>query len=313
MGDINFSIFKDVNLNKQVNLDVNKNVNANVNNPDQLATAEADAEAFGPNALAEVDAYTLVTEPEAGTGGTDSEASGSVDALGNTTTIDFVPETSVSVNLDGDPQETLEGGEVVPNADDINGSGSLAPLNGAITENDQPLPVADIIEFNGDLDLTFSEAISGQANEYTLDNDLVVSFGTQELDLNGDETSAEGELTLTIPESSVFLVEELAGGEVEVTYDGPGEAEAEPFWTHPDLSEPTVAATAFVLNSESIEEGFGDWALEASIEDSITTPGTPGTGGTAFAYAQSLSALDLNPLGGGSPEPTPETEVEVTV
>jgi len=59
-GNIAFNIAKNVNLNKVVNLDINKNVNANVNNPDQLATAEADAEAFGPYALAEVDAYTLV-------------------------------------------------------------------------------------------------------------------------------------------------------------------------------------------------------------------------------------------------------------
>ncbi len=37
----------------------------NVDNPDQLATAEADAEAFGKYALAETDAFTYVTENEA--------------------------------------------------------------------------------------------------------------------------------------------------------------------------------------------------------------------------------------------------------
>ena len=65
MGDINFNVFKDVNLNKQVTLDIDKNVNVNVNNNDILATAEADAEAFGSNALAEVDVLTLATETEA--------------------------------------------------------------------------------------------------------------------------------------------------------------------------------------------------------------------------------------------------------
>ena len=65
MGDIAFNIEKNVDLNKVVNLDVLKNVEANVDNPDQLATAEVDAEAFGPFALAEVDAYTYVTETEA--------------------------------------------------------------------------------------------------------------------------------------------------------------------------------------------------------------------------------------------------------
>ncbi|MDJ0678499.1 MAG: hypothetical protein QNJ18_01390 [Xenococcaceae cyanobacterium MO_167.B52] len=64
-GDIAFNITKDVNLNKIVTLDILKTVNVEVNNPDQLATAEADAEAFGPFALAEVDAYTYVTEFEA--------------------------------------------------------------------------------------------------------------------------------------------------------------------------------------------------------------------------------------------------------
>ena len=64
-GDINFTITKDVNLNKVVNLDIDKNVVVDVNNPDQLATAEADAEAFGIYALAEVDAYTYVSENEA--------------------------------------------------------------------------------------------------------------------------------------------------------------------------------------------------------------------------------------------------------
>ncbi len=64
-GDIEFNIAKDVNLNKIVTLDILKTVNVDVNNPDQLATAEADAEAFGPNALAETDAYTYVTANEA--------------------------------------------------------------------------------------------------------------------------------------------------------------------------------------------------------------------------------------------------------
>jgi len=304
MGDINFNIAKDVNLNKQVQLDIQKNVDVNVNNPDQLATAEADAEAFGPNALAEVDAYTLVTEPEEGTDDVEVSATGSMDALGNTTNIDFTPLTSVNVNLDDNPQETLEGGEVVPNADDINGFGSLAPLNGGITENDQPLPVDDIIEFNGDLDLTFSQAIAGQANEYTLDEDLVVSFGNENLDLNGDGISAEGELTLTIPQGSLFLVQELAGGEIEVVYDGPGEADGEPFWTHPDINVIPSNATAFILESGSIGQGIGDWNLEAGIADSIVIQGNQGEGGTAFAYAESTSALDLNPGAGVEPEPS---------
>ena len=64
-GDIEFNVTKVVNLNKVVNLDIDKTVDVNVNNPDQLATAEADAEAFGMFALAETDAFTYVTENEA--------------------------------------------------------------------------------------------------------------------------------------------------------------------------------------------------------------------------------------------------------
>ena len=61
-GDITFNITKVVNLDKDVTLDINKNVDVNVNIDDLLATAEADAEAFGEFALAEVDAYTYVNQ-----------------------------------------------------------------------------------------------------------------------------------------------------------------------------------------------------------------------------------------------------------
>jgi hypothetical protein len=64
-GNISFNIRKNVDLNKEVDLDIDKNVDVNVVNPDQLATAEADAEAFGTYALSETDAFTYVTEQEA--------------------------------------------------------------------------------------------------------------------------------------------------------------------------------------------------------------------------------------------------------
>ena len=63
-GNIEFNITKNVNLTKVVNLNINKNVIVDVNNKDLLATAEADAEAFGLHALAEVDAYTTVSDDE---------------------------------------------------------------------------------------------------------------------------------------------------------------------------------------------------------------------------------------------------------
>jgi hypothetical protein len=64
-GDIAFNIFKNVDLNKDVDLRIDKfvNINIDINNP--AAFAEADAEAFGENPFAETDAFTYVTENEA--------------------------------------------------------------------------------------------------------------------------------------------------------------------------------------------------------------------------------------------------------
>lgn len=332
MGDIAFNIEKFVNLNKQVNLDIVKNVNANVNNPDQLATAEADAEAFGPNALAEVDAYTVVTPPE-GEGPT--SAIGSVDVIGNSTPIMMSGSAGVEglpaevmVNLSPPPQDTLPGGEVVPNADDINGFGSLAPLNGGLAgTDDAPLPVDDVIEFSSDLNLSFFRDldlgdIDASDAVYTLDEEVVISFGEENLDLDGDGDFATGELTLTIPENSRFLVEELENGEIEYEYrgrpfadlDGDGDVDVDdvdsegnfvlsdifPSWSHPDLAEPTNA-TGFTFSGETLQLGIiSDWSFQAGVAGQGVIPGD---GGTAFAYAESTSALDLN----AGMEPAPVT------
>lgn len=61
-GNINFSINKVVTLDKTVTLNITKNVTTVVDIDDLLATAEADAEAFGKYALAETDAFTYVNE-----------------------------------------------------------------------------------------------------------------------------------------------------------------------------------------------------------------------------------------------------------
>jgi len=304
MGDINFNIAKDVNLNKQVQLDIQKNVNANVNNPDQLATAEADAEAFGPNALAEVDAYTLVTPPEDVPNGDSDE--GAIDAVGNTNPLttssdspiqggDGVIPTNITVDL------TSVGD--LPDVDDINASGSLASLDGSVT-NDTPISATDALEFSDDLNLTFVQEIGladpeSEAGEYSLDNDIVINFGNQDLDLNGDGTSTSGELTLSIQAGATFLVEQLENGELELEFQSDS-----PVWNHPDINVIPSNATAFVLDSEDAGIGFADWAFQAGIFDEIND--IPGEGGTAFAYAESTSALDLNPGAGVEPEPSVE-------
>ena len=60
-GDIFASIGKDINFNKVVTKDITKTVFVDVVNPDQLAEAEADAEAFGEYALAQTDTFAIVT------------------------------------------------------------------------------------------------------------------------------------------------------------------------------------------------------------------------------------------------------------
>ncbi|NBD16803.1 MAG: hypothetical protein GVY04_11900 [Cyanobacteria bacterium] len=315
MGDINFNIAKDVNLNKQVQMDINKNVDVNVNNPDQLATAEADAEAFGPNALAEVDAYTLVTPPTEMPGEV-FEDSGAIDVVGNTT--DFGLEGSVEiVGGDGDLPEDItvnlsnSDGEL-PDADDINAGGSLASLDGSAT-TDTPISVPDApLSFDNDLNLSFVQeiAVGNPATaeaEYSIDNDVVVSFGNQDLDLNGDGNSVDDELTLTIPAGSTFFVEELANGEIELEFASAPEGDPI-LWSHDDLEgdlapdspiDTPFEVTAFVQDAQDagLEDIEADWAFQAGIFDRIE--GIPGEGGTAFAYAESTSALDLNPNAGG--------------
>lgn len=62
MGNIAFDIFTSVDLNQIVEPNMSENVFIKVDNPEQLATVEADAEDFGPLALAEFEAYTLVRQ-----------------------------------------------------------------------------------------------------------------------------------------------------------------------------------------------------------------------------------------------------------
>ncbi len=62
MGNVVFDINGNVNLNKNVDWQINKNVVANVEIEDKLATAQADAEAFGVFAFAETDAFATVND-----------------------------------------------------------------------------------------------------------------------------------------------------------------------------------------------------------------------------------------------------------
>ncbi|MBE9043184.1 hypothetical protein IQ255_01960 [Pleurocapsales cyanobacterium LEGE 10410] len=295
MGDINFNIEKNVDLNKNVNLQIDKNVNANVDNEDLLATSETDAEAFGENALAETDAFTYVNS-EPGEPGEPVLNPGSIDVLGN---ID-----DLVIGDDGDDDDELadtieivfdSAGDPPPDVDDINGFGSLASLSAPPPGQDTPLP--DPLLSVTDLNLTQTGEIIEPLVEglYTNDADWVVNFGERTLDLDGDGTETTDELLFTVPEGSLFLADfSPPGPEIEVIFEGFA-ADNPGFFTFDGVDYPT---TGFVTEFESLQIGAtGDWAFEAASNFGGAVPPIPGEG-EAFSYGESTAALDLNGDGG---------------
>ena len=295
MGDINFNIEKNVDLNKVVNLEIDKNVNANVENEDLLATSEADAEAFGERALAETDAYTYVNE-EGGTPPVITDNPGSIDVLGN---ID-----DLVIGEDGDDDNELadtlsivfdSAGDPPPDVDDINGFGSLVSLNAPPPGQDTPIP--DPLLSVTDLNLTQTGAVIEPLveGEYSSDEDWVVNFGERTLDLDGDGTETTDELLFTVPAGSVFLADfSPPGPEIEVIFEAFPEGNPG-FFTFDGVDYPT---TGFVSEFESLQIGAtGDWSFEAASNFGGEIPGIPGEG-EAFSYAESTAALDLSGDGG---------------
>ena len=291
MGDIAFNIFKDVNLNKVVNLDIDKTVEVNVNNPDQLATAEADAEAFGPFALAEVDAYTYVNfEPD-----------GDPVTIFNSGQVQVLGDTSVFADTDpGDPFTI-----VFEDADDVNAVGVLGPLDGdPAPPADTPLP--DPLLTISDLNLVDSgvapiNVTDGVLYEYINLNDPVeIDFGERWIDrnLNGSIDGGEtGSLTLTVGPGETFEVLFAVTGGVEVdlaTNDAV-------FTFTPDVvnnpsdiasnNDPFDVPAAFDLVADSLGD-LGGYEWEALGELFPYHPNNGGDG-EAFAYAESTAGLDL--------------------
>ncbi|MDJ0635334.1 MAG: hypothetical protein QNJ34_19235 [Xenococcaceae cyanobacterium MO_188.B29] len=312
MGDINFNIAKNVDLNKVVNLDIDKDVDVNVNNDDILATAEADAEAFGERALAETDAYTYVRGE--GSSGTIFTADGSIDVLGNTTDLELG-----TPNITGLPStvtvDYTSSGSVVaglPDLDDFNAFDSLANLNNPLPTNDNPIPIEDVFVADNDKILVFDSLISDSPLEgrYVLQDNWIVDFGPEELDMDGDGFTGVGNLTLTIPAGATYLVEQLANGEIEVEFEAFA-PDANGFFTYDDTAGPVSKSvfelTGYVQEAESLEIGnLSDWAFQAAYESIEEVNGTGS--GEAFSYAESTAALDLNGDDNVVPIP-PETEL----
>ncbi len=323
MGNLAFDISKIVDLNKTVNLNIDKNVDVNVNIDDLLATAEADAEAFGTFALAEVDAYTFVNE---GNGGMDVFEPGEIDVLGNS--VDFLlSDDTMPVTLPGATgdlantitinfQDDGPGNDTIPpDVDDVNGFGKLEPLttppqgnaSGPPTPDGEiPDPLLDITDMvlnkiDGSQFLTDNNNVGA---EYELGANWVVDFGTRTLNINGAGGSlppTTADLLLTVPEGSDFIVEYLGltapggpfippSGPIEIEFDA-FDADNPGFFTFDGIN---YDVTAFVFEAESLQDAdiadISDWAFEA-----IALFPQPGPGmGEAFAYAESTSAVDLN-------------------
>ncbi len=338
MGNLAFDIIKDVDLNKVVNLDIDKNVDVEVNNDDILATAEADAEAFGERALAETDAYTYVNEGEDRTITRIVPKEVDVDALGNTTLTEqddfindvpfdldddgvtdvtyFVPE-NITVNFDT-PDNTglpdiddlnwtggLEGNDTIPGADTLLPTeGFAANDKNLIYADDQPngLPSA-VLEADGSVVVTA---------RYELANDWVVDFSPPDRIVNGNEATQTDSLSMVIPQGTTYLVEFLdEDGDINTGVEG-FEAKEYEFEAFPEtgrgqwvFGSNSFDIETYVQTGEEIFDiGFGDWAFEAlGIIDITVTETVPGIG-EAFSYAESTAALDLNGDDNVIPVPT---------
>ncbi len=313
MGDLAFNIEKFVDLNKVVTLDIDKTVDVNVNNPDQLATAEADAEAFGSNALAETDAYTYVNE------GDDDRffSEGFIDAIGNSTELLQEGEvTGESGNIF--PQIITQfftpQTDNLPDIDSINAPGEENHLrhfdNALMDQANNPLPVLNFEDTNFSFDpqndkvwefvqdLTVEGGIP-TAEYRLLNNWTVVLESPTPLDMDGDGIAGNGPVTMVIPQDTLYLVEfPLAGGkeiEFEQFVDDPEKlAGGNGYFLFDDTLDEchndVFPFLSYVQSAETLEQGISDWAFQASYESDC--PGGD-RNGEAFAYAQSTAALDL--------------------
>ena len=292
MGNLAFDISKIVDLNKVVNLDIDKNIDVTVNNPDILATAEADAEAFGSNALAEVDAYTYVNE---GNGGTITEfSSGQIEVLGN------IPPYDDGVNP-GDPIFIDFTAPPESDVDDVNASGHFVDV---ADEPSPGTPIPDPLLTITDIQLSpINPGDPALIQLYENANDpVVIDYGTRYVERNGDGEQGAfevGNLTLTFPVGTEFLVE--FNGGIVIVEDLTAPPQQDAFFTFdPEQDGASSNAETFVafteFRADMVFDSLGDFASYEidAITDQIPWHTTMEGNGEAFAYAESTSSLDLN-------------------
>ncbi len=287
-----------------------------------MATAEADAEAFGTFALAEVDAYTFVNE----NGGTSitEDVVVDVDALGNTTLTDqtdLIEEAviePITQNTNNIPRNitvnfTQQDGAGLPDIDDLNWTGGLignqdvaadtpiptdpdgtgepgfSPRSDKVLELDDLVPLTAQLQGNGSV-IVFAE--------YELTQDWIVHFG--ERTITGDIKSETQDLSIRIPTGTRYLVEFLDQDGNPATGVEGFEAKEYEFEAFPEagpgqwvFGEHSFDIETYAqIGEEIFDLGFGDWDFQAL--GTITINGKTDGDGEAFAYAESTSAVDLN-------------------
>ncbi len=327
MGNLAFDITKNVNLNKVVNLNIDKNVEVDVDIDDLLATAEADAEAFGERALAETDAYTYVREDTSDCEPTFS--SGQLQFEGNVEPFAPDPDPTVApgedieivFNQDSDPGVNGE----LPDVDDFNAIGHFSPMDGdpappADTGLPQPTLSISDLTLNPFADIPDPPDEPNQDLwEYVNQDEILIDFGTRSIDRNGDgeiEDCETGTLTATIPEDSIFSVSfETENGAVEIgleldtTASNPATLIFDPDCDSAVCMENTETFT-MLADVNFIAEtlgGLAEYDFNMLTDEIVWYQGGSGDG-EAFSYAESTAALDLNGDDNVIPIPV-ETEV----
>ncbi len=273
MGDILVNIAKDVDFNKVVTKDIFKTVFVDVVNPDQLAEAEADAEAFGMGALAQTDTFAIVTED---TAFAYSESTAALDKTCTPIPCEWDGGFGGDGNsniwyLGGVPESLTVSAEDV---DDIDGLGDFEPLSSPPPATpDAPIPDASFGV--SDLNLGLVGPVLGLTDvyEYELQNNVVISFGEvnpsdpardiinicNSEPCEGADTIPDnltGELTVTVAAGALFLVELIADDPANSIFEA--EIEFEAFGDTDGSGVIEVDETA-LWNIGSTDIGYGDF------------------------------------------------------
>ena len=312
MGNIDVSVQKNVDFNKEVFKDINKFVTTNVNLNGDLAEAEADAEAFGTEdyyALAETDTFAIVDRTGGGVECTPTLSSGQLQFEGNVDPFSFGDPIEIDFSQVDPPDEGVDG--EVPDVDDFNAVGHFSPMNNDPAGGDDPgadigLPketlfIEDLVIVDTGADpINLGEGVFEYF--YTNPEPLSINFGERSIDRNGDtliEQCETGLLTVELPANEAFeVLENQNTGAVEIALQA-GDAlfTFDPDCDSADCAENTETFTmqaAFDFVAESLGE-IAEYDFNMLTNEIVWYTPTATDGGEvqAFAYSESTAALDL--------------------